>query len=119
MMTFLAYTIMAIIANACMAKILHVSIQPGQWLDNLLHWQQRLREWDINGNVILAKALGYCELCFSHLVSVTGFMIYLSFMLLNDLWVLGMYSSMIWYLLYVAVTTNVSLYFIVKLFEKK
>ena len=43
MLTFLLYTIVALLANACLAKIIFISIQPGQWLDKLLNWQQRLQ----------------------------------------------------------------------------
>ncbi|MCB0697605.1 MAG: hypothetical protein KDC07_09590, partial [Chitinophagaceae bacterium] len=77
MITFLLYTIVAWVANACIAKILYISIQPGQWLDKLLNWQNRLHAWDMQGKEFLVKAGGMCELCFSHLVTFTGFWIYL------------------------------------------
>lgn len=49
MITFLLYTLVAWLANACLIKILYISIQPGQWLDKLLHWQDRLHKWDLEG----------------------------------------------------------------------
>lgn len=58
MIAFLLYTMLAILANACIIKILHVSIQPGEWLDKLLDWQTKLQRWDIEGKTFRAKAGG-------------------------------------------------------------
>jgi hypothetical protein len=126
MMSFLLYTVLAILANACIVKILHISIQPGQWLDTLLHWQQRLQQWDMEGRIFLAKAGGYCELCFSHLLSFLGYWAYVFFMnvVMNqwivytaDGWIVFILANLIWYLVYISIATNLGLYFITKLFE--
>jgi hypothetical protein len=127
MTVFLLYTIMALIVNASLAKILYISIQSGQWLDKLLHWQYRLQQWDIEGKEFLAKAGGYCELCFSHAVTVLGFTFYTFFMnTVVGVWVsegqedvcAALAVNIIWYFAYVSVGTNLSLYFIIKLFQK-
>lgn len=127
MYTFLLYTILAWLANACLIKILHTSIQPGQWLDSLLHWQQRLQQWDMEGKVFLAKAGGYCELCFSHLLTAAGFWVYVWFMnSVMGAWISdglhhilpALLANILWYFVYVSIGTNLSLYFIVKLFQK-
>lgn len=127
MIVFLLYTTMALIANASLAKILHISIQPGQWLDKLLHWQYRLQQWDREGKEFIAKAGGYCELCFSHAVTVIGFMFYAFFMNVvaevwvsdgqEDIWTV-LAVNITWYIAYVCIGTNLSLYFIIKLFQK-
>ena len=79
MLSFLLYTVVALLANACLARILFISIQQGQWLDQLLNWQKRLQKWDLQGKTFLVKAGGYCALCFCHLVSVIGFWSYFLF----------------------------------------
>lgn len=127
MITFLLYTIMALVVNACLAKILYISIQPGQWLDKLLYWQYRLQQWDIEGKEFLAKAGGYCELCFCHAVTVLGFLFYAFFMNMavgewvtggvNEFWI-ACIVNITWYIAYVSAGTNLSLYFIIKLFQK-
>lgn len=121
MLTFLLYTIFALIANACLAKIIFISIQPGQWLDKLLHWQQRLQRWDLQGKTFLVKAGGYCELCFSHLITFISFWCYvmvskvvLGFWLTAgvDNLVLKIAVNIIWYLVYISLGTNLALIFI-------
>ena len=127
MIAFYLYSILALIANASVVKILYVSIQPGQWLDVLLKWQYRLQRWDLEGKVFLSKAGGYCELCFSHFITVLGFVCYAAFMQLAvGEWISAGLSDMfsvvfvnlVWYLVYVSIGTNLSLYFIVKLFQQ-
>lgn len=126
MTTFLLYTVIAWLANACMAKIIFISIQPGQWLDKLLNWQNRLYQWDMAGQEFLAKAGGMCELCFSHLVTFVSFWAYLFFMHhAIGYWVTtpvdnrlaAFCINIIWYLGYVGIGTNMALYFILKLFR--
>ncbi len=126
-MVFILYTIIAWLANASLIKIVHVSIQPGQWLDSLLHWQQRLQKWDMEGKTFLAKAGGYCELCFSHLLTFAGYWIYAAFMygaldvrISNGLHnIIGIILvNILWYFVYVGIGTNLALYFITRLFEK-
>ncbi len=127
MITFLLYTTMALIANACLAKIGYISIQSGQWLDSLLHWQDKLQKWDMAGHQFLAKAGGLCELCFSHLITFISFWCYVLFM--NQVvgywittpvegWLPVIIFNVFWYLTYVGIGTNLSLYFITKLFQK-
>lgn len=126
MMTILLYTVLAIVANACITKILHISTQPGQWLDTLLHWQKRLQQWDIQGKIFRSKAGGYCELCFSHLLAFAGYWVYVFFMNaavgmwiahVSDGWLLFITINLVWYLVYVSISTNLGLYFITKLFQ--
>lgn len=127
MITFLLYTLLAWVANASLVKILHVSIQQGQWLDKLLNWQDRLYNWDIEGKDFLAKAGGLCELCFSHAITFISFWCYILFMseVLGlwvtariDSWLLALFINVLWYLIYISIGTNMALYFIIKLFRK-
>lgn len=126
MILFLLYTVLAWIATACIAKILYISIQPGQWLDKLLDWQKRLHQWDLQGKEFRVKAGGMCELCFSHAITFMSFWIYTLFM--NEVlqvWVsmnvtnvmMSLLVNFIWYICYVAIGSNLSLYFITKLFR--
>jgi hypothetical protein len=121
MLTFLLYTILALLANACLAKILYISIQPGQWLDKLLNWQQRLQRWDLQGKTFLVKAGGYCELCFSHFITFISFWCYvlvsktvIGFWLTAgvDNILLKIAVNIIWYLVYISIGTNTALFFI-------
>src|SRR5688572_27309541 len=121
MLTFLLYTIVALLANACLAKIIYISIQPGQWLDKLLNWQQRLQRWDMQGRTFLVKAGGYCELCFSHLISFISFWCYLLVCKATlgtwltdpvENWIITVAVNIIWYLVYISLGTNLALIFI-------
>jgi|GEM_PF-1694841 hypothetical protein len=124
MITFLLYTILALLANACLARILFISIQQGQWLDTLLNWQTRLQQWDRQGKDFLVKAGGYCELCFSHAIT---FICYWGYVLTMNAaigeWITSSVNNaaasivinIVWYLVYVSVGTNLSLHFISKL----
>ncbi len=127
MLTFLLYTIIALVANASLVKVLHISIQPGQWIDTLFKYQKRLHEWDVNGNVFLSKVGGNCEVCFSHILTFTGYWLYMLFMnTVADVWITDtvdswlwvVFGNVLWYLLYVSIGSMLSLYFITKLFSK-
>lgn len=127
MLQFLLYTIIAWLATACLTKILFISIQPGQWLDKLLNWQQRLREWDMQGKEFLVKAGGLCEVCFSHMITFLSFWAYVFFMnQVLQVWVTNplegffpmIVVNVIWYLCYVSIGSILSLYFITKLFRQ-
>ena len=123
MLSFLLYTVVALLANACLARILFISIQQGQWLDQLLNWQKRLQKWDLQGKTFLVKAGGYCALCFCHLVSVIGFWSYFLFCktvlnawlteAINNFFVSGA-INFIWFLVYISLGTNLALLFITK-----
>jgi hypothetical protein len=110
-MIFLLYTVIALIANASMVKIIHISIQPGQWLGI---WQKQLAKWDEKGNMFLAKAGGLCEVCFSHAMTFIFFWVYLISMVhvFDIVW----YAWILWYFIYVSIGTILSLYFINRLF---
>lgn len=127
MITFLLYTLVAWAANACLAKILYISIQPGQWLDKLLNWQDRLHRWDLEGKEFLVKAGGLCELCFCHAISFCSFWLYLFFMhQVLGFWITdpigsnlaGFLINIIWYLAYVGIGTHLALYFVTQLFKE-
>lgn len=127
MIIFLLYTIIAWLANASFVKILHISIQPGQWLDSLLNYQKRLQQWDLKGKLFLSKAGGYCETCFSHLITFFCFWMYVVFMnAVVDVWVTdGVHGllwkalvNFVWYMVYMCIGSMASLYFIIKLFSK-
>lgn len=119
MIIFLLYTIVAVLANACMAKILHFSIQDGQWIDTLFKWQYRLRKWAEKGKWWV-KPLGLCEMCFSHFIAVMGFIIYCLFVNISG--INALHHWFLWfvtYCMYVGLTTNASLYLIVKAFNSE
>lgn len=124
---FLLYTIIALLANASLVKVLHISIQPGEWIDSIFQYQQRLQKWDMNGNVFLSKVGGNCEVCFSHALTFIGYWLYLLFMNeIADVWITDVvhnwfwivFGNVLWYLLYVSIGSMLSLYFITKLFAK-
>lgn len=126
MITFLLYTLLAWVANACLVKIIYISIQPGQWIDKLLKWQNRLHQWDMEGKEFLVKTGGMCELCFSHLFTFISYWAYLFFMqAVAGYWITTPVDgtmaagivNVIWYLAYVGIGTNMALYFITRLFQ--
>lgn len=128
MILFLIFTIIALVANACLAKILFISIQQGQWLDNLLGWQKKLQKWDRQGKMFLVKAGGYCELCFSHAITFIcfwGYVLFTNTVLhywltdeINNV-IVKLLIDVIWYLTFVSTGTNLSLYFIIQMRKQK
>lgn len=117
MALFALYTVIIIIANACSVKIMHALIQPDQLLgfwDKVLHKMDKSDSKVLN---MLVKPLGWCELCFSHFLTVIGFVIYYLFMSQCDLWILNIYTSIIWYMVYVSCGTILSLYFLTQVFK--
>ncbi len=127
MLMFILYTILALVANASLVKILHISIQPGQWIDILFGYQKRLQQWDLKGNILLSKIGGNCEVCFSHILTFIGYWLYMLFMnTIADIWITDtvdnwfwvVFGNVLWYLLYVSIGSMLSLYFITKLFAK-
>lgn len=127
MLTFLLYTAVALVANASLVKILHISIQPGQWIDSLFNYQKRLQQWDMDGDIFLSKVGGNCEVCFCHVLTFVGYWLYLLFMNgVVDIWITDavhswfwiVFGNVLWYLLYVSTGSMLSLYFITKLFSK-
>ena len=119
-MQLIIFLFTMLIGIGSLSLILFVSIQSEQWLDLLFKWQNKLRNWDTSGTIkgmILSKILGYCELCFSHLIAFLGFWITL-IMTLNlfdlniDWWI-----YIFWYIIQVSISTNINLYFITKLFK--
>lgn len=121
MMLFLLHTILWIIGVASFTKILHISIQDGQWLGS---WQRVLRKIDNSEWGALSKPLGNCELCFSHLITFLSFWCYLIFMSDLGLWaihsdgfLMNAFLNLMWYIIYISIGTQLGLYFIVKLFK--
>lgn len=130
MKQILFYTFLFWFSGGCFAKILFLSIQRGQWLDKLLGWQNKLRNWDISGTqrgVFFSKIGGYCELCFSHAIAFLNFWAYLWFLVIKSHFitynVTGVISTIfltiLWYLIFVSSATIINLWFIVKLFNTK
>lgn len=109
-----------LIGTASLGFILFMSIQQGQWLDLIFSWQKKLREWDISGTtkgMILSKILGYCELCFSHLMAFIGFWVTLALIITIFDVNIPIWIYFIWYVVQVSISTNLNLYFITKLFK--
>ncbi|RYD50658.1 MAG: hypothetical protein EOP52_13430 [Sphingobacteriales bacterium] len=81
MLIFLLYTLFFWIGTAGLVKVLHQSIQKGEWLDKLLGWQAMLdRLYGLGGwRKDLTKPLGECAFCFSHLVTFLCFWFYVLF----------------------------------------
>lgn len=78
-MAFLLYILFFWIGTAGVAKVLYFSIQPDQWLDRLVKWQDRLNRVGTKGGVwneIKYKALGGCEFCFAHFIALISFILF-------------------------------------------
>ncbi|KAB1228444.1 hypothetical protein [Chryseobacterium viscerum] len=117
---FIGITILFILGNASLAFILFMSIQKDQWIDKLFKWQSMLRNFDVKGTpsgMAAYKILGGCELCFAHLISFMGYWVYLLLMFILKMDYAHWFVLVIWYFIYVPLTTNISLYFIKKLYQ--
>lgn len=120
-MTFLIYTILWMLGAGSFAKILHVSIQDGEWLGG---WKKVLRKIDASKWGALSKPLGLCEICFAHMIAFLSFWCYVLFMsglglwaIHSDVMVMNIFLHLVWYIIYISITTQLGLYFIVKLFK--
>ena len=121
---FVIYTILSLLGSASLVWMFYCLIQHGQLFDILFKWQNFLRKMDIKGTfkgLVLYKILGGCELCFAHFVSVILFIPYCFIMLqfsFDQLILSKWYFWIFWYLVYVPINTNLSLFFIKKLYAK-
>ncbi|WP_312208275.1 hypothetical protein [Empedobacter sp.] len=121
---FLEITLLIIfylLGVASFSFILFMSIQKGQWLDLLFNWQDKLRKWDVSGTkkgLFLSKIFGFCELCFSHLVSFVAFWFLLVGVSMQYDLHFPIFIYVIWYFIQVPLQTVFNLFFITKLFKK-
>lgn len=108
MFEIIVYSIIGIIATASFTKLLYFSIQDEQIFGA---WQKVLLRLDRKGSK-LVKPLGWCETCFCLWLAMLSWgVFFLSTPLhLGGWWVLH-------YLIYTSITSNVSLYFLTKLFK--
>lgn len=106
MTLFFIYTLVFLLGTACFAKLLNFSIQKGQWLGK---WTDILVRMDENGHSALAKPLGLCAMCFSHLLAFLSFGAYVLFIINYCHWPYGLFGSIVWYLFYVPVCTVLNL----------
>lgn len=111
---FIVYTVVFWLAVAGLTFMLWVSIQPGNWAEK---WQRKLRQWDVNGNEFLYRVMGGCQLCFSHAIAQLSFLLYVALFFALEIWSLGIVGSVIWYLVYISMCTNLNLFFITKLYK--
>lgn len=121
MLTFLLYTLVFWIANACFTWIAYILIQPGQLFGSWQHTLNRMHEAHSQLLNALAKPLGDCSLCWSHMWAIMWFVFYCLFMnkivgyWVTDLvdgrgWII--FFNVMWYLLYIPIATGLSTYLI-------
>ena len=81
LLTFLVFTLFFLAGSAGVTKVLHQSIQQGEWLDELLGWQAMLDRLYARGGwrKKLVKPLGGCAFCFAHLVTFFVFWFFVLF----------------------------------------
>lgn len=123
---FLVWSFVFWLGTAATAKVIHFAIQPGQIFGR---WQHKLRTWDLQGTAwgtLLFKIGGGCAMCFSHAISLLSFPLYCIFLVKAvGLWVpswsgiliVDIVLNIVWFFLYVYISTVLALYFIAKLFE--
>lgn len=114
MMEFIVFSLIFWIGVAGFTFMLWVSIQPGNWAEK---WQNKLRAWDLSGNEFLYRVMGGCQVCFAHAVAQLSFLVYLAFFFCLELWSMGFLGGLIWYGLYISISTNLNLFFITKLYK--
>lgn len=116
-MIFLLMTVFFLIATAAFSSVMWVSIQNDQWLDKVVGWQKMLsRHGSEPGfwNEFVYKALGGCEFCFSHFITVICFVFYCLFMNVTVGWLgieplwASIIGNIVWYLVYISTGTMLS-----------
>lgn len=113
-MEFIILTTVFWIATAGFMFLLWISIQPGNWAEK---WQNKLRAWDLSGKEFLYRTMGGCAACSSHMIAQVSFPVYITFILSVYQWPLSVAGSILWYGMYVAISTNLNLIFISKLYK--
>ena len=117
MITFFILTLFALIGTASFAKVIYFSIQQGQWIDSIFGWQKMLERVSFKSgawNSILYKALGGCEFCFSHFISLLCFVFYVVILHSNEFWpsfetTMGQWAFNIgWYFVFIPTSTVLS-----------
>lgn len=117
MITFFILTLFAIIGTTCFAKVFYFSIQQDQWLDVWLGWQKMIERFGHKSgawNTIAYKALGGCEFCFAHAVSLFCFISYALIVGINGYWpsfetMFGQWAFNVgWYCVYTYTSTVLS-----------
>lgn len=98
LLTFAIYTFIFILGSIGMFKFLLIATQEGQFLGK---WQDAL-DWIYSKNRNAAKLLGACPMCFAHLCSIIGFVVYVA--MLWDIWVWNWWQSAIWYFIFVGIS---------------
>jgi len=73
MLTFLAIYFMCIFTSACVTYVLYEAIQEGEALGA---WQKVLAKLYAKGLYNTEKFLGGCYKCFSHLIGILSFAVY-------------------------------------------
>lgn len=108
----LIYTLIALLVNMCIVKIAYILIQHGQMLGA---WQKVIRKVSENKNWDwLAKPMGACEVCFSHVVTFINFWVYAALMISNNFWIGGVFNNIIMYISFVSVGAMFGTYMITK-----
>lgn len=98
LLTFAIYTFLFILGSMGIFKFLLIATQEGQFLGK---WQVAL-DWVYARNRYAAKLLGHCAICFAHLISILGFVVYVA--MLWDIWVWNWWQSIIWYFIFVGIS---------------
>lgn len=118
-------TVVVLLINGCFAKVMHLSIQPGQWIDKLFNWQDKLNQWGTKEgfwNEYRHKSWGGCEICFSRFMGFIGFWVYLILLLILNIgftgsWWIQSIMYILFFISYTSVSTVINLFIITKLFE--
>lgn len=122
---FLIVSIISWVSIAAIAKMLYISIQPDQWLDKLLNWQDKLQKWGVGSGFwdeYRYKSWGGCAICFSRFVAFWGFWAYLfmsvflvqAWLPYADWWV-TIIANLMWYVAFCSVSTIINIFVITKL----
>lgn len=112
---FLVYSGIALIGIAAFSKVLFISIQPDQWLDKVLNWQNRLHKWSVGTTFwdeYRYKSWGGCALCFSRFTAFFSFWAYLFMSLyLGQIWLphtlvwVDILANVFWWIAFCSIST--------------
>lgn len=112
------YSFLFMFSVACFVWLLYCAIQPEQLFGK---WQNVLRAWNEKDSAfytMLAKWGGDCQLCYSHAMAFLSIPVYLVYMYGFGVWAInGILLNAIWFIMYWAISTNLNLFFITKLWR--
>lgn len=122
--TVFAFALVFLLSTAAIAKVIFITIQPGQIFGGWQRVLNKLNDAHSRFANAIYRPLGGCEICFSHMLGVISYALFAGFIyyvlgswpfnMTNDLWV-NIGTNFVGYMMYVCTSTVLSTYAITRI----